>query len=149
MWEPRERKWPTRCCLGLPRNFLAGSDGKESACILSWRVPMDRGADGLQSTGSQRVGQEWTTKHTQAAPVVKNLPANAGGTRDAGLSPGSGRSPGEGNGNPLQRSFRENFHVRRRLQCMGSQQKDVTEQLTHTHTHTHLSSFAISLPEIV
>ena len=31
--------------------------------------------------------------------VVKNLPANAG---DAGLIPGSGRSPGEGNGNPLQ-----------------------------------------------
>ena len=31
--------------------------------------------------------------------VVKNLPANAG---DTGLIPGSGRSPGEGNGNPLQ-----------------------------------------------
>ena len=30
--------------------------------------------------------------------VVKNLPANA---RDAGLMPGTGRSPGEGNGNPL------------------------------------------------
>ena len=33
--------------------------------------------------------------------VVKNLPANAGGIRDAGLIPGWGRSPGEGNGNPL------------------------------------------------
>ena len=33
--------------------------------------------------------------------VVKNLPANAG---DTGLIPGSGRSPGEGNGNPLQYS---------------------------------------------
>ena len=33
--------------------------------------------------------------------VVKNLPANAG---DMGLSPGLGRSPGEGNGNPLQYS---------------------------------------------
>ena len=31
--------------------------------------------------------------------VVKNLPANAG---DVGLIPGSGRSSGEGNGNPLQ-----------------------------------------------
>ena len=31
--------------------------------------------------------------------VVKNLPANAG---DAGSLPGFGRSPGEGNGNPLQ-----------------------------------------------
>ena len=34
--------------------------------------------------------------------VVKNLPANAGATGDMGLIPGSGRSPGEGNGNPLQ-----------------------------------------------
>ena len=34
-------------------------------------------------------------------PVVKNPPANAG---DAGLIPGSGRSPGAGNGNPLQYS---------------------------------------------
>ena len=33
--------------------------------------------------------------------VVKNPPASAG---DAGLIPGSGRCPGEGNGNPLQYS---------------------------------------------
>jgi len=33
--------------------------------------------------------------------VVKNLPANAG---DTGLIPGSTRSPGEGNGNPLRYS---------------------------------------------
>ena len=31
--------------------------------------------------------------------MVKNLPANAG---DMGLIPGLGRSPGKGNGNPLQ-----------------------------------------------
>ena len=31
--------------------------------------------------------------------VVKNLSANAGDIRDMGLIPGSGRSPGEGNGN--------------------------------------------------
>ena len=34
--------------------------------------------------------------------MVKNPPANAGDKRDAGLIPGSGRSPGGGNGNPLQ-----------------------------------------------
>ena len=32
--------------------------------------------------------------------VVKNQPANAGDARDTGSIPGSGRSPGEGNGNP-------------------------------------------------
>ena len=33
--------------------------------------------------------------------VVKSPPANAGGPRDTDSVPGSGRSPGEGNGNPL------------------------------------------------
>ena len=37
--------------------------------------------------------------------MVKNLPANA---RDMGSIPGSGISPGEGNGNPLQDSYLEN-----------------------------------------
>ena len=34
--------------------------------------------------------------------VVKNLPANVGDSGDMGLMPGSGRSLGEGNGNPIQ-----------------------------------------------
>ena len=42
------------------------------------------------------------------ALVVKNLPAHAGGTRDGGSIPGSGRSPGGDNGNPLQYSCLEN-----------------------------------------
>ena len=45
---------------------------------------------------------------SQVAPVVKNPPANAGDSRDTGSIPGSGRSPGEGNGNPLQYSCLEN-----------------------------------------
>ena len=36
--------------------------------------------------------------------VVKNPPASAGDAGDLGSIPGSGRSPGEGNGNPLQYS---------------------------------------------
>ena len=43
------------------------------------------------------------------ALVVKNPPANAGDTRDSGLIPGSGRFPGEGNGNLLQYSCLENL----------------------------------------
>ena len=38
----------------------------------------------------------------------KNLPALAGDSGDAGLIPGPGRSPGGGNGNPLQYSCLEN-----------------------------------------
>ena len=40
--------------------------------------------------------------------VVKNPPANAGDSGDAGLFPGSGRYPGGGHGNPLQYSCLEN-----------------------------------------
>ena len=39
--------------------------------------------------------------------VVKNPPANARDTRDAGSTPGSRRYPGEGNGNPFQYSCLE------------------------------------------
>ena len=39
--------------------------------------------------------------------MVKNLPANAGDTRDVNSIPGSGRLPGEENGNPLQYSCLE------------------------------------------
>ena len=43
------------------------------------------------------------------AQLVKNLPAMQGDTRDLGSIPGSGRSLGEGNGNPLQNCCLENF----------------------------------------
>ena len=45
---------------------------------------------------------------SQASRVVKDLPANAGDVRDPGSIPGSGRSPGGGNGNPLQYSCLKN-----------------------------------------
>ena len=49
--------------------------------------------------------------------MVKNLPINAG---DTGLIPGSGRSPGEGNGNPLQYS------------CLGSlMDREVWQAIVH------------------
>ena len=53
--------------------------------------------------------------------VEKNPSANAG---DPGLIPSTGRSPGEGNGNPLQYSCLENSIDRgawQAMQCMGSQ----------------------------
>ena len=40
--------------------------------------------------------------------MVKDLPANAGDIRDAGSTPGLGRSLGGGHGNPLQYSCLEN-----------------------------------------
>ena len=46
--------------------------------------------------------------HQNVVLVIKNLTVSAGDTRDAGSIPGSGRSLGEGNGNPLQYSCLEN-----------------------------------------
>ena len=58
--------------------------------------------------------------------VGKEFACNAG---DPGSVPGLRRSPGEGNGNPLQYSCLENPMDRgaRGLQSMGSQELDTTE----------------------
>ena len=45
---------------------------------------------------------------SQVVLVLKNPSPNTGDIRDVGSIPGSGRSPGEGHGNPLQDSCLEN-----------------------------------------
>ena len=75
------------------------------------------------------------TGASQVALAVENLPADAGNIRGVGSIPGSGRSPGVGNGNPLQYSCLENLREPSRLQSMRSQR--VGNNCTHTHTHTH------------
>ena len=57
--------------------------------------------------------------------VVKNLPANAGDLRDLGSIPGLVRSPGGGNGNPVQFSCLGNLMDRGRLQSMESQKSQM------------------------
>ena len=53
--------------------------------------------------------------------VVKNMPANARDSGDAGSIPGLERSPEEGNGNPLQHSCLENAMDRQAWWSMGLQ----------------------------
>jgi len=55
--------------------------------------------------------------------MIRNLPANAGDAGEMGSIPGPGRSPGVGNGNPLQYSCLENSMNREpgRLKPVGSQ----------------------------
>ena len=68
------------------------------------------------------------------APVVKNTPANAGDTRETGLIPALGRSPGGGHGNPLQYSCLENPMNLRSLRDYGPQgytESDMTEATYH------------------
>ena len=70
--------------------------------------------------------------------MVKNLPANAGDTRDVGLIPGSGRSPRLGNDNPLQYSCLENSMGR------GAWRAKV-HGVTKSWTHLLLCSFSSGL----
>ena len=77
--------------------------------------------------------------------VVKNPPANVG---DAGSIPGLGRSPGVGNGNPLQYSFLEKYVDRgawRATVCRFTE-LDITEwQRTHKlKTEKLLISYTVS-----
>ena len=63
--------------------------------------------------------------------AVKNLPDNAG---DTGLITGSGRSPGEGNGNPLQYTCLENSMDRGAWQAVVhgiTKELDMTQQLNN------------------
>ena len=70
-------------------------------------------------------------------PVVKDPPANAGDTGDAGSIPGVGRSPGGGTGNPLQCSCLENSMPEEPggPQFTGSQR--VKHSLVTLHAHMH------------
>ena len=92
--------------------------------------------------------------------MIKNPPTNGGDRREEGLIPGSGRSPGIGNGSPPQYSFLENpmdrgawwvmvhgvaksqtqLNVRvcaRAHTHTGLHTHTHTGLHTHTHTHTH------------
>ena len=66
----------------------------------------------LQSMGSRRVRHDLVTEQqvifggSQAAHAVKNLCANAGDIRDAGLSLGSGEAPEVGNSNSFSLAWR-------------------------------------------
>ena len=50
----------------------------------------------------------WRQLHITGGTVVKNLPASEADAEDLGSIPGLGRSPGGGNGNPLQYSCPDN-----------------------------------------
>ena len=69
--------------------------------------------------------------------MVNNLPTNARDARYAGLIPGSGRSPGVGNGNQLQYSCPENSMDRGtwRATVMGSQNIRHNWETKHMHTY--------------
>ena len=77
---------------------------------------------------------------SQVALVVKNPPSNVGDVRDKGSIPGSGRSPGVGNGNPLQYSCLENFMDRGAWWATGvTKSQTPLNDWEHTHSYNSIS----------
>ena len=85
-------------------------------------------------------------KHSFPGGSVGKEPAcNAG---DLGLIPGSGRSPGERHGNPLQYSCLEKSPMDRGTTSYSPQchkKLDMTERLTHFQRHLYIYSIYIYL----
>ena len=75
-------------------------------------------------------GRSWHLGASQVALVVKNPPASAGDVRAVGLTPGSGRSPGGGRGDPLQYFCLENPHGQKSL--VGYRAERVLKELNTT-----------------
>ena len=71
--------------------------------------------------------------------MVKNPPASAGDTVDVGSIPGSGRSPGEGNGNPFQYSCLGDSMEEEpgRLHSTWGHKESNATEYAHSCTHTH------------
>ena len=86
--------------MGLPRKEMA-----IHSRTIAWKIPWteEPGRLAHRVAKSQTRLSDFTFTFTfQVALVVKNPHANAGDARDMGLIPGLGRSPGGGNGTPLQ-----------------------------------------------
>ena len=70
--------------------------------------------------------------------MVKNPPDKAEAAGNTGSIPGSGRSSGEGNGNPLQYPCLENPMVRGAWQArVHGVAKNRTQLSAHSHMHAH------------
>ena len=123
-----------------------GFSSKESWSRLPFPPPGDLpkpGTDLLSLVSPALTGRFFTTEppgkpdgdtDDEVVLVIKNLPASAADLRDMGSIPGWGRSPGEGNGNPLQYSCLGN------PMDIGAWQTTVlgiTKNQTGLSAHTH------------
>ena len=90
-----------------------------------------------------RAHTHYDIRASLVAQVVKYPPGDAAAAGDVGSIPGSGRSPGGGNGKPLQNSCLENPMDRGAMDrgawhgVTNSQTRLSTHSCTHTRAHTH------------
>ena len=84
---------------------------------------------------------------SQVTLVVKNPPANAGDIKDMGLIPGLGRSPGGGNGSPLQHSCLENS--KERGAWWATVHRFTESDRTNATQHTHIPSGLLERSRVI
>ena len=101
----------------IPGSGRSPGEGNGNPLLCSClENPRDGGTWWAAICGLQRVGHDWSSSRRSilnkiwwnVVSVAKNLPANAGGIRDMGLIPGSGRSSGGEHSSSLQYSCLEN-----------------------------------------
>ena len=90
--------------------------------------------------------------------MIKNLPANAGDTRDMGSIPESGKSPGERHSNPFQKwrstpVFLPGSPMDKRTQWATvhgvAKPLNNTKHTAHTRTHTHTHTRSVRWVSLV
>ena len=131
--------------------WLAGiTDSMDMSLSKVRELVMDRGAWRAAIHGvTKSEGLNWTElswRHTKGFPcdtVLQSPPASAEDSGGMGLIPGSGRSPGEGNDNPLQYSCLGNPMETEAWQATVhglTKESDITEWLNKTTRNTKGSS---------
>ena len=113
--------------------------GKGPGARKDWRQNEKRLAeDVMVRYHHQLIGHEWQQTYLGFSDdsAGEESACNVGDTGDVSSTPGSGRSPGGGNGNPLQYSCLKNPMNRGASQAMVQRvAKRWTQLSTHTHTH--------------
>ena len=124
----RHTDWPLSGNLPLYRMLkcLCSLHGRHSAHAHLWMAAAKKLTHSLSDVGQAKryFARLMDFLDFSGVAVVKNLHANAGDAIDLSLIPGWRRSPGGGNGNPLQYSCPENPMDRGAWwarQSMGSQ----------------------------
>ena len=115
---------------------MLGMSGRTEVDSGFWSEHRAITKTGEEWEGDVFVGNQRSLGAFQVALVVKNWPASEGDARDWGPIPGSERSPGEENSNPLQNCCLDNPGDRRVWQATAH---GVTKSLTLS-AHTHRGS---------